>query len=146
MIQAALIMKPALDKAAFHNAAESVTGANYLRATDERNLREHTAEILSILDSYGNPYESMSLIHIGFLFAGTVDLIAQLPSIVHGKYLTNQESNSQVFGSMIIVADLREWQDACFRARGHHLEKCFNSVSDQLQSLTPPSTNRLRLN
>lgn len=149
MIQAVLVMKPAFDKSAFHNAVESVTGQNYLRETDNRNLREHTAEILSILRDYGNPHDTEHMVHVGFLFAGSIDLIIQLPTIVHGTFLHNQESDSQLIGNCIIVASLQEWKDACFRATSVgsvHLERCFNSVSDQVSSLTPPSLNRLRLN
>lgn len=151
MIQACLIIKPAMDKTAFHHAVESVTGKNYLRNTDDRNLREHTAEILSILEDYGHPHEVDHLVDIGFLFVGTADLISQIPSIVtEGRFLTNQEASSQLLGSMIAVASKHIWKDSCFRAQNSstnvHLRDCFNSVSDQLNQLTPPSLNRLRLN
>lgn len=148
MIQASLIIKPVMDKTLFHQMCESVTDRNYLRETDDKNLSDPTAEAISILDSYSDPHEGASVTFIGFMFIGTVDLIAQIPSIVKGNVLTNQHAHSAMIGSLIIVASVSEWQTAIKRSSycNHQIDNCFQSVADQVQSLIVPKHNRPRLN
>lgn len=137
MINATLIIKPVIDKSAFHRVCDSVTGKNYLRDTDEKNLRDPASEVVSILNSYGHPYDSSVLVPVGFIFAGTVDLLSQIPSIVQGNYLSNQESSSSMIGSLIVIAPLSEWLESINRPVGdHHLEACFENIRQQIQKLT----------
>lgn len=133
MIKAALVITPTIDKATFHNVAESVTVHNYLRDTDAKNLRG-SAEVKSILDDFARPFDAGNLIYIGFMFAGTIDLVSKIPSIVNGTFATNQETTSSMLASTLVMATLNEWQAACFKAQNSPLAQCFDSISDQLKS------------
>lgn len=136
MINAYLIIKPLIDKGTFHRAVESVTGLNYLRETDEKNLADSTAELVSILRSYGEPYDSSAVVPVGFVFVGTVDLVGQLPSIVKGSCLTNQQANSAVLSSMVIVATLSEWDRAVGKPKGNsHLDRCFAKIRSEIEPM-----------
>ena len=144
MIRALLVMKPVFDKVAFHSAVESVTGKNYLRDTDSRNLKTHMGEIESILKSYSNPHYPGKVIPAGFVFIGASNLVAQIPSIVTGNCLTNQEANSPMLASMFVVATLSNWEEAYNGYYGDiYLEQCFISIEQQLKSMIPPCVNRL---
>lgn len=134
-----------MDKSTFHRAVESVTGMNYLRDTDERNLTDPTAEAVSVFASYGEPHDSSAVVPVGFVFIGTIDLVNQIPSIVKGHCLTNQQSNSAMIGSIVVVATIAEWWAAINRSKGNqHLERCFVSVRSQIEPLNP-RTNLKRL-
>lgn len=145
MINCALILKPAIDKAALHRCVEPVTQQNYLRETDERDYRDHCQEVVSILNSYGYPHNAETVVPLGFVFAGAAQLVNQIPSIVQGQVLSNQDCNG-LLGSVVIIATIEQWQAACGRPVGDvHLENCFKYVAEQLRKLTP-SSHQLRLN
>jgi len=137
MIQANLIMIPAFNRGAFVHQAESVTGKNHLRATDSKNLQSDTAEVLSILEDFGGFGEAgNNIVHLGFLFAGTVDNIDILPGIVGGQFIKTLHVKSPILSAIIIVATLQQWETAIERVGrndyGEHLKKCFHGIAGDL--------------
>lgn len=120
MLQAKLIMLPGFNRAAFVRDAEAVTGKNHLRATDAKNLSSETAEVLSIMEDFGGFSEAgRSLLHIGYLFTGTSDLIDMVPTIVGGTFLRTTLARSPIISAVIVVASFQAWESAL-----HRVERC----------------------
>lgn len=136
MISCALVITPVLDKAAFHRTTSKVQGKNYLSVTDAKSFKHSTQDALSILNTYGSPYRAEGALQLGFVFVGATQLILQLPSIVQGNFISNQDGNGLV-SSVVVLASVEQWRLACGKEiLDPSLKECFNSISSHVSQLT----------
>lgn len=136
MLIAKLVILPTLNKSDFMLSAESVTGKNHLRSTDAKNLGTALAEMLSITEDFaGYSDAGMSVAHIGFLFAGTFDLIDFVICEVDGKFIKTTLSKSPILSSALVIATFREWESAIERVLkrdNESLRTCFQKIAFDL--------------